>query len=72
MKRKKICSSKDLSGTVIQDDTFQLLQSFPNVVITAHQAFFTYEALSNIAHTTLSNIGEVEAGRACKNEIVPH
>jgi len=63
---------EDLSGTVIQDDTFQLLQSFPNVVITAHQAFFTYEALSNIAHTTLSNIGEVEAGRACKNEIVPH
>jgi D-lactate dehydrogenase len=62
---------EDLSGTVIQDDTFQLLQSFPNVVITAHQAFFTQEALSNIAHTTLSNIRDVEAGIACDNEITP-
>ena len=60
---------EDLSGTVIQDDTFQLLQSFPNVVITAHQAFFTEEALSNIAETTLSNIAEVEASKPCANEI---
>lgn len=60
---------EDLSGTVIQDDTFQLLQSFPNVVITAHQAFFTQEALSNIADTTLSNVAEVEAGKPCVNEI---
>jgi D-lactate dehydrogenase len=62
---------EDLSGTVIQDDTFQLLQSFPNVVITAHQAFFTQEALSNIADTTLSNIATVEAGHPCDNEINP-
>jgi len=60
---------EDLSGTVIQDDTFQLLQSFPNVVITAHQAFFTQEALSNIAETTLSNVAEVEAHQTCANEI---
>lgn len=60
---------EDLSDTVIQDDTFQLLQSFPNVVITAHQAFFTQEALSNIADTTLSNISAIAAGEACGNEI---
>jgi D-lactate dehydrogenase len=60
---------EDLSGTVIQDDTFQLLQSFPNVVITAHQAFFTEDALGNIAQTTLGNISDVEAGRDCKNAL---
>ncbi|MEM9906783.1 MAG: 2-hydroxyacid dehydrogenase [Cyanobacteria bacterium P01_D01_bin.44] len=60
---------EDLSDTVIQDDTFQLLQSFPNVVITAHQAFFTKEALDNIADTTLANISTVEAGKVCENEV---
>ncbi len=60
---------EDLSDTVIQDDTFQLLQSFSNVVITAHQAFFTKEALHNIAETTLSNISDMEAGRNCPNEV---
>lgn len=60
---------EDLSDTVIQDDTFQLLQSFPNVVITAHQAFFTKEAMLNIAETTLSNISAIEAGDPCPNEV---
>ncbi|EKU99174.1 lactate dehydrogenase-like oxidoreductase [Leptolyngbya sp. PCC 7375] len=60
---------EDLSDTVIQDDTFQLLQSFPNVVITAHQAFFTKEALRNIAQVTLANISDVEAGRTNANEV---
>ena len=62
---------EDLSDTVIQDDTFQLLQSFSNVVITAHQAFFTKEALRNIAETTLSNISDVDAGRQCSNAVKP-
>lgn len=60
---------EDRSDTVIQDDTFQLLQSFPNVVITAHQAFFTREALMNIAETTLSNLDDLEAGRPCANTV---
>ena len=60
---------QDLSDTVIQDDTFQLLQSFPNVMITAHQAFFTREALHNIATTTLSSIAAVAAGERCANEV---
>jgi D-lactate dehydrogenase len=60
---------EDLSDTVIQDDTFQLLQSFPNVVITSHQAFFTRNALDAIAQTTLSNISDVEQGRPCRHEV---
>lgn len=60
---------EDLSNTIIQDDTFQLLQSFSNVVITAHQAFFTRNALQKIAETTLSNIQEFEQGRPCTNQV---
>ena len=60
---------QDYSDRVIQDETFQLLQSFPNVVITAHQAFFTQEALANIAVTTLTNIDDIAAGRECVNQI---
>jgi len=47
---------QDLSMSVIQDDVFERLQTFPNVIVTAHQGFFTREALSNIAQTTLQNI----------------
>jgi len=47
---------RDLSGDIIQDDTIQRLMSFPNVLVTAHQAFFTDEALSQIAQVTLSSI----------------
>lgn len=61
---------EDLSDTVIQDDTFQLLQSFPNVLITAHQAFFTRNALKNIAETTLANITDFAAGRPCINQVM--
>ncbi|MBN2509422.1 MAG: 2-hydroxyacid dehydrogenase [Spirochaetales bacterium] len=47
---------EDLSDQVIQDDTFVRLETFPNVLITAHQAFFTKEAVDNIAATTFENI----------------
>ena len=60
---------EDLSDGIIQDDTFQLLQSFSNVVITAHQAFFTQNALEGIANTTLSNITDFEQSQSLKNEI---
>jgi D-lactate dehydrogenase len=49
---------EDLSETIIQDDQFVRLQMFPNVLITAHQAFFTKEAIHNIAQTTFENIDE--------------
>ena len=61
--------SEDLSSTVIQDDDFQLLKSFPNVVITAHQAFFTQNALQAIAETTLTNITDFEQGRLLTNQV---
>jgi D-lactate dehydrogenase len=60
---------EDLSDTIIQDDIFQLLQSFPNVVITAHQAFFTRNALDSIAHTTLTNITHFEQGQPSPNQV---
>lgn len=47
---------KDLSERIIDDDQISRLMSFPNVLITAHQAFLTREALEQIAHTTLQNI----------------
>jgi D-lactate dehydrogenase len=61
---------EDLSNTIIQDDQLQILQSFPNVVITAHQAFFTREAMEAIATTTLANISDIEQGRSCQNQIL--
>jgi D-lactate dehydrogenase len=54
--------SEDHSGEIIQDDLFVRLLSFPNVLITAHQAFFTEEALQNIARTTLANLTAFETG----------
>ena len=60
---------EDLSEEIIQDDLFERLLTFPNVVITGHQAFFTAEALNNIAETTLNNIQAVERGETCLNQI---
>lgn len=51
---------EDLSEQVIQDDVFARLLTFPNVLITGHQAFFTREALTAIAETTIENISAFE------------
>lgn len=61
---------EDLSDRVIQDDVFSRLLTFPNVLITAHQAFFTHEALENIAETTLANASAYAAGERSGNELV--
>ncbi len=56
---------EDLSSTVIADDVFARLLTFPNVLITGHQAFFTEEAMRAIAETTLANIDAfARSGRA--------
>lgn len=47
---------EDWSGSVVDDDVLARLTTFPNVLITSHQGFFTQEALTNIAHTTLENV----------------
>jgi D-lactate dehydrogenase len=62
---------EDLSDTGIQDDVFARLLTFPNVLITAHQAFFTEEALRNIAETTLGNATAFAEGRDSGNEVHP-
>jgi D-lactate dehydrogenase len=58
---------EDLSNRVLQDDVFARLLTFPNVLITGHQAFFTHEALTAIAETTLANISAIERGTPCQN-----
>ena len=52
---------------MLTDDVLARLLTFPNVVITSHQAFLTREALANIADTTLANLGEFEQGRRGKD-----
>ena len=47
---------RDLSSTIIADDVFQRLLSFPNVIVTGHQAFFTQEAISTICETTINSV----------------
>lgn len=59
----------DLSGEVIQDDVFARLLTFPNVVISGHQAFFTREALTAISETTVSNLLSLLSGTECPNEV---
>ena len=61
---------EDLSGAPLQDDVFARLLTFPNVVVTGHQAFFTRDALAQIAATTLSNLSEVEQGLPCAHALV--
>jgi D-lactate dehydrogenase len=53
---------QDLSDRVIQDDTFSRMLTFPNVLITGHQAFFTRNALAAIARETLSSVAAFEKG----------
>jgi D-lactate dehydrogenase len=61
---------EDLSDTIVEDDLIARLMSFPNVLITSHQGFFTNEALEQIAFTTISNITDFENGVASKNEVL--
>ena len=60
---------EDHSNTIIQDDIFERLVSFPNVLITGHQGFFTQEALSTIAQTTLDNLTQLLSDKRCQNEL---
>lgn len=59
----------DLSDKVLQDDVLARLLTFPNVLVTSHQAFLTREALANIADTTLGNISAFERGEPLANAV---
>jgi len=60
---------EDRSDDVLTDDVLARLLSFNNVIVTSHQAFFTQEAMSNIAHTTLENVSDYFNGSPLKNEV---
>ena len=59
----------DLSDRIILDDLIARLVSFPNVLLTSHQGFFTKEALTEIAQATLQNISDFENGKALINQV---
>jgi D-lactate dehydrogenase len=61
----------DLSDRIVADDVFARPVSFPNVLVTRHQAFFTHEAMTTIAETTIRNISDFEAGRQIENVLRP-
>ena len=61
---------KDLSETIIQDDVFERLLSFNNVLITPHQAFYTNEAVIEIAKITIKNFTDLEENNILDNEII--
>jgi D-lactate dehydrogenase len=60
---------RDLSEQILQDDVLARLLTFPNVLITSHQAFLTQEALAKIAETTFQNIRDFELGNVLINEV---
>ncbi|MCG8474473.1 MAG: 2-hydroxyacid dehydrogenase [Cytophagales bacterium] len=60
---------RDLSEKIVNDDVIARLLSFPNVLITSHQAFFTDEALTEIAKTTMNNIEDFRSGNELINEV---
>ena len=62
---------EDLSNHVIQDDVFSRMLTFPNVLITGHQAFFTREAMTAIADYTLGNIRAFAEGRVPPGVVTP-
>jgi len=61
---------EDLSDQVLHDDVFTRLLTFPNVLITGHQAFFTANALTNIARATLDSLDAFDDGRPLEHAVV--
>ncbi len=60
---------EDLTDNILQDDTLLQILSLPNVLVTSHQAYFTYESLEAIARTTLQNAREFETGAPLTNQV---
>ncbi len=60
---------EDTSDKILEDDIFARLLTFPNVLITGHQAFFTSDALESIAKTTLQNLTDIEKNKKCSNQV---
>ena len=62
---------QDLSDRVLEDDVLARLLTFPNVIVTGHQAFFTREAMRRIAETTRDNVCDFAAGRPSPHALGP-
>lgn len=62
---------EDFSSRVIEDDVLARLLTFPNVLVTGHQAFFTREAIGNIARTVVDSFTNYEEGRPLPNKVEP-
>jgi D-lactate dehydrogenase len=60
---------EDHSADILEDDTFARLLTFPNVVVTGHQAFFTENALAEIARTTIETLTAFERGEPLANAV---
>lgn len=60
---------QDRSSDIIKDDVFARLLTFPNVIVTGHQAFLTNRALRNIAETTVQSLSEFAAGLPCTHSV---
>lgn len=60
---------RDLSDEIPSDDQLSRLMTFPNVLVTGHQGFFTREALTQIAEVTLHNLHQLQAGQPCATEL---
>lgn len=60
---------EDHSSVFLADDQLARLLTFPNVLVTSHQAFFTREAITAIAETTVGNLDDFAAGRPCPNAL---
>ncbi|QSN65117.1 2-hydroxyacid dehydrogenase [Caballeronia sp. M1242] len=60
---------RDLSNEIIPDDIIQRLISFPNVIVTGHQAYLTREALTTICETTIASITAFEHNDPLVNEV---
>lgn len=61
----------DKSLEVVQDDTLARLVTFPNVVVTSHQAYYTQDAVGQIIDTTVKNVLDYREGRRSENVLVP-
>ena len=60
---------EDRSTSILKDDVFARLTTFSNVLVTGHQAFFTSDALTRIAETTIGNLNAFAAGTPCSNAV---
>ncbi len=61
----------DKSLEAVDDDTLARLVTFPNVLVTSHQAYYTVDAVGQIVATTLENVLDYLAGRRSENVLVP-